>query len=211
MPNAELLRDNQKVKSCRAIYYGDIADLIDLCDTYCSHYALSLHDKDVNDDGTLKKVHIHCILRFSRQYSCSRIMVMFGDKMARPFVCLDSEICRYYDYLTHEDETDKYHYPKEQIIMDDSAYWEREYNNHIRDPTDGENVAEQIINDIIATVPAREMVKKYGREVVINYKRYRDFAGMVYYEETLRDKGVVPVSIEEEQTKQLKLNLMKGE
>lgn len=211
MSEVDLLRDNQRVRSCRSIYYGDIADLVVLCNLHCSHYALSLHDKDVNDDGTLKKAHIHCILRFGEKRSCSKIMKLFGEKMARPLIFVESEFCRYYDYLTHEDETDKYHYPKEQIITDDSAYWEREYNNHNRDPPDGDNVAVQIINDIIATVPTRELVKKYGREIVINYKYYRSIAGMVYYEESLRDKGVVPVSLEEEQTKQLNLNLMKGE
>lgn len=211
MPNQELLRDNQRVRSCRAIYYGDIADLVDLCDLNCSHYALSLHDKDVNDDGELKKAHIHCILRFGKQYTCSRIMKMFGEKMARPFIFIEDEFCRYYDYLTHKDEEDKYQYPEEQIVTDDISYWVREYENHIRDPTDGENVAEQIINDMIATRPTRELVKKYGREIVINYKYYRNIAGMVYYEEYLRDKGVVPVSIEEEKTKQLEINLMQGE
>lgn len=64
---------------------------------------------------------------------------------------------------------------------------------------------------MIATRPTRELVKKYGREIVINYKYYRNIAGMVYYEEYLRDKGVVPVSIEEEKTKQLEINLMQGE
>lgn len=211
MGNSELLRDNQRVRTCRALYYGDIADLIDLCDLNCSHYALSLHDKDVDDDGTLKKAHIHCILRFGNKKSCSQIMKMFGEKMARPFIFIEDEFCRYYDYLTHKDETDKYQYPEDQIVTDDISYWVREYENHIRDPTDGDNVAEMIINDMIATRPTRELVKKYGREVVINYKYYRNIAGMVYYEECLRDKGVVPVSIEEEKTKQLNLNLMKGE
>ncbi len=211
MERPELLRDNQRVRSCRAIYYGDIADLVDLCDLNCSHYAISLHDKDVNDDGTLKKAHIHCILRFGRSIPCSKIMKMFGEKMARPFIYIEDEFCRYYDYLTHKNEVDKYQYPEDQIVTDDISYWKREYENHIRDPTDGDNVAEQIINDIIDTRPSRELVKKYGREIVINYRRYRDFAGMVYYEEYLRDKGVVPVSIEEEKTKQLEINLMKGD
>lgn len=208
---AELLKDNQRVRSCRALYYGDMEELKGLCEKNCSHYALSLHDKDVNDDGTLKKAHIHCILRFGVQFSCAQIMKRFGEQLARPFLYIESEFCRYFDYLTHEDETDKVHYPQEQVVCDDVDYWEREYNNHSRDPPDCDNVAEQIINDMIATVPTRELVKKYGREIVINYKYYRNIAGMVYYEESLRNKGVVPVSIEEEQTKQLNLNLMKGE
>lgn len=211
MPEQELLRDNQRVRSCRALYYGEMKDLVDLCDLNCTHYALSLHDKDINEDGELKKPHIHCILRFGNPTPCSKIMKMFGEKLARPFLYEEEEFCRYYDYLTHKRDKDKYQYPEDQVVTDDSKYWEREYENHCRDPPNGENVAEQIVNDMIATVPAREMVRKYGREVVINYRRYRDFAGMVYYEEHLRDKGVVPVSIEEEQTKQLEYNFMKGE
>lgn len=211
MPEAELLRDNQRVRSCRALYYGDMKDLVDMCDLNCSHYALSLHDKDINEDGELKKPHIHCILRFGKQYTCNRIMNMFGEKMARPLIFIEDEFCRYYDYLTHKDEVDKYQYPEDQIVTDDLSYWKREYDNHIRSPTDNDNVAENIINDMIATLPTRELVKKYGREIVINYKSYRNIAGMIYYEEYLRDKGVVPVSIEEEKTKQLEFNFMKGE
>ena len=207
----ELLRDNQRVRSCRAIYYGEMKDLIDLCDLNCTHYALSLHDKDTDENGELKKPHIHCLMRFGKQQTCHKIMTMFGEKLARPFIFIDDELCRYYDYLTHKDEKDKYPYPEEQIVTDDTLYWKREYENHIRDPTDGENIAEKIVNDMIATVPTRELVRKYGREVVINYKYYRNIAGMIYYEENLRDKGVVPVSIEEEKTKQLELNLIKGE
>lgn len=211
MPEAELLRDNQRVRSCRALYYGDMKDLVDMCDLNCSHYALSLHDKDINEDGELKKPHIHCILRFGKQYTCNRIMNMFGEKMARPLIFIEDEFCRYYDYLTHKDEVDKYQYPEDQIVTDDLSYWKREYDNHIRSPTDNDNVAENIINDMIATLPTRELVKKYGREIVINYKSYRNIAGMIYYEEYLRDKGIVPVSIEEEKTKQLEFNFMKGE
>lgn len=207
----ELLRDNQRVRSCRAIYYGDIADLVDLCDLNCSHYALSLHNKDTDNDGTLKKEHIHCILRFGKQYTCKKIMALFGEKMARPFVFVEEELCRYYDYLTHKRDKDKYQYPQDQVVTDDLQYWVREYENHTRDPPNEKNIAEQIIDDIIATVPSRDLVRKYGREVVINYKAYRAFAGMVYYEESLRDKGVEPVSIAEEKEKNLEVNMTKGE
>lgn len=207
----ELLKDNQRVRSCRALYYGDMADLVELCEKNCSHYALSLHDKDVDDDGALKKAHIHCILRFGVQLSCAQIMKRFGEKLARPILYIESELCRYWDYLTHENETDKVHYPKEQIICDNKEYWGREYENHNRDPPSGANTAEQIINDLIDNVPTRTLVQRYGRDFIINYKRYREIAGMIYYEESLRDKGVVPVSIEEEKTKQLEFNFMKGE
>lgn len=205
----ELLRDNQRVRSCRALYYGDIADLVELCEKNCSHYALSIHDKDINEDGTLKKVHIHCILRFGSQLSCAQIMKRFGEQLARPFLFIESEFCRYYDYLTHENETDKVHYPKEQIKSDSKEYWEREYENHNKGPPKGENIAEQIVNDLIENIPTRTMIQRYGREFIINYKRYREIAGMVYYEEYLRDKGVTPVSIEEENQKQLELNFNK--
>ena len=43
--------------------------------------------------------------------------------------------------------------------------------------------AVRIIDDIIACVPFRELVRRYGRDLVINYSRYRDFAEAVRKEE----------------------------
>lgn len=172
--NNLLIPQNLKVRSCRAIYYGDENVLKSICLTKCSHFAFIVHDKDKNEDGTDKKRHIHCLLRFPNQIYPRTIKAYFGEQLAAPAVFADSEFCRYWDYLTHKDELNKYIYDSSSIQCDDLSYWRREYYNHNRDPTDN-SISISIINDLISGVSHRELLNKYGREIIINYDKYIKF------------------------------------
>lgn len=84
-------------------------------------YAYCLHDKDVDDDGVLKKAHIHFFFqglptKRQKEYIHACLGVHYGQD------CRSASAA--YDYLTHENNPDKYHYDKESIAH--SRKWSQE-------------------------------------------------------------------------------------
>ena len=75
-----------------------------------------------------------------------------------------------FNYLNHKDKPEKYQYPDEAIICDDWKYWKSIQSGENDDKT------LNILDDILAGVGFRELAKRYGRDLVINYHKYREFA-----------------------------------
>lgn len=85
-------------------------------------YAYSLHDKDVNDDtGEIKKPHMHFYFQSNltvkqEKYAQEALGVSYGEKVR--------SASGMYDYLTHKNNPDKYHYPEDSIAF--SEKWDQE-------------------------------------------------------------------------------------
>lgn len=89
-------------------------------------YCYALHDKDirVDDDGVIepKKAHMHFFfLGAVSQKQKNYISASLGVNIMGQPVRRASDM---YDYLTHENATEKYHYPKEIIVH--SNKWSQE-------------------------------------------------------------------------------------
>lgn len=113
---------NKKDKSLRSfamILYPD-SDAYD-CESILSDvisnydYAWIKHDKDVDEDGVLKKEHIHCLVSFSSPRKQSWIL----NRFKQSHIEIISSVAAYLKYLTHQDLDDstKYIYPESELHM----------------------------------------------------------------------------------------------
>lgn len=141
------------------------------------HWAYILHDKDTNEDGSLKQSHYHVLIQLNNAMTMSACRALFPTEqntLAQP----QYDKAASFLYLTHKDQPDKYQYPDTDIICDNPDYWKK-----LQESGEDDDKTVNIIDDIIACVPFRELMRRYGRDLVINYSRYREFAEAVRKEE----------------------------
>ena len=141
------------------------------------HWAYIKHDKDTNEDKTLKETHYHVLLQFNNSITMSAVRALFPagqNTLAQP----EYDKVASFLYLNHRNEPDKYQYPDTDIVCNDPDYWKK-----LQESGEDDDKTVAIIDDIIACVPFRELMRRYGRDLVINYNRYRDFANAVRMEE----------------------------
>lgn len=150
-----------------------------------AHYAYKVHDKDiyaedltdekgniVHKAGEEERVHIHLLLDFFNGHTFRVVKKMFTTDTDNPRVEPVSDRVAQYRYLIHADDPDKYQYDKSGIMSNDINYYEKLCVNGDRKDTD--NLAEQIVNDMLCGVSPRVMLSRYGRDYVIHYRQYRE-------------------------------------
>ena len=84
--------------------------------TDIEYFAYILHDKDKNEDGTLKKPHWHIMLKLYKSRRRSDVAKWFG--LSESYV-QDSRSGKYDDmllYLIHENAPEKYQYKIEEVL-----------------------------------------------------------------------------------------------
>lgn len=137
------------------------------------HYAYAFHDRDIDENGKLKESHTHILLLFSNNRTISSVCKAFPrgqNTFAQPLF----DKCKAFEYLTHENDEDKYHYPKSIIKSDCFNYFVDLCNGKEKSDVDEKTIA--ILKDIIANVPPFLLLERWGRDVVMNYKKYKEFA-----------------------------------
>ena len=78
-------------------------------------YAFILHDKDINDDGSLKKPHWHIFLQFSEAQKFSDVSNWFA--VGEQYVnCLRTRFDSAVVYLIHLNAPDKYQYSNSDVV-----------------------------------------------------------------------------------------------
>lgn len=143
-----------------------------------NHYAYALHDKDDNE------THYHIVLLWYNNMTLSALRKRFSkfsnqNTLAQPLLSK----CGAFEYLTHTDEDSKelkkVQYDKSIIKCDNQDFW----NYAIYEEDTEEDTSIQIICDMLAGVPLSVMHKRYGRDFVINYSKYKDFVIALHNEE----------------------------
>lgn len=163
------------IKSVLTLYAGRIR-----------HFAYILHDKDIYPDdehdkktgavihkkGDAVEPHHHLLLCMNNPITQTAIRNLFPQgqtTLAQPI--RDKADC--FVYLNHKDKPEKYQYPDGDIVCDDLSYWQNVQSGESDDRT------LNILDDILAGVGFRELAKRYGRDLVINYSKYWSFAKAV--------------------------------
>lgn len=136
-----------------------------------------LHDKDVTKDGELKEAHYHVLLVLYDARTPNSVIAWFKKNtdqnvFAEP---VKTNVRCAYQYLTHKNDDRKYRYPDDDVHHTNLDYWEK----IDIDDMDDDNTALRIIEDLFNGTPYFDMVKRYGREFVINRKAYIDMAQMI--------------------------------
>ena len=118
MANEKKIKD-KSLRSFAMILYPDSSTydcetlLADVISNY--EFAWIKHDKDVDEDGVLKKEHIHILVSFSSPRKLSWILSRFKQTHVESI----SSISSYLRYMTHSDLEDstKYIYPDSDLHM----------------------------------------------------------------------------------------------
>ncbi len=87
-----------------------------LRDTHIIGAVSPLHDKDITEDGEIKKPHYHVLLKYPSKKSIQQVYSLcfkLGSRVSPEAV---ESFDGYLRYLIHEDDPDKYQYNKEDII-----------------------------------------------------------------------------------------------
>lgn len=138
-------------------------------------YAFILHDKDVKDNGDLVEPHYHIVIYTNNAMTCSAVLKLFEGHSENTFIEVVRNKSAINDYLIHKDKNEKYQYPVSDITYSDKKY----FDNLSNDYSDSAENTLNICLDLIDRVPYVEMIMRYGRDFVINYKRYSDMADLI--------------------------------
>lgn len=135
-------------------------------------WAYAYHDKDVNDDGSLKVKHCHVVLYVYNSSTVSRIRKWFraldsdGKEVTTTGqVC--SDIFGMWDYLIHADNPEKYQYPETIRNSNMPDFFSGESNC----PDDN---SLSIVDDMLSGVSIYDMVSRYGRDFCIHFGHYSE-------------------------------------
>lgn len=111
------MADNKKIRNFSGVLYPDSEsyncnEVIDRIKSKFKQWAFCLHDMDVNDEGELKKAHIHWVGAGDARTlaSCAKIL---GLKENEIEICKNCKLM--VRYLLHLDDPDKFQYPVEEL------------------------------------------------------------------------------------------------
>lgn len=133
------------------------------------NWAYILHDKDGGEP------HYHIIAVFKNARTEDGIRAIIPNTQQTRIEIIKNGIEACYRYLTHEDNPEKYHYSKDEIQSNGKKYFEE-------DKAENET-AEQIIEDILQGLSLRELARRYGRDFMKNWRKYKEFAYYVMLQE----------------------------
>lgn len=156
-----------------------------------SRYAFACHDRDRYEStvyeedgktvkyevGEIKKVHRHLTVSLYNACTCNAVKKMFTTEEDKPRVDVVNDLSAVFRYLVHLDNPEKYQYNYDSIISNDITYYESlEKRGQMRD-TDQNAI--EIVNMIRKGVNPWLIAQKYGRDAIIHYRQYKDFADSV--------------------------------
>lgn len=186
-----MVKKNVRARTYNVVFYSSEKDLdcILLKNTEgINRYAYILHDKDlytedvlndkgeiVHKAGELKKAHFHVLIDFINAHTFTSVKRIFTTAEDNPRVEKVTDRVAFFRYLTHKDEKNAYKYPDSAIVSNDIKYYQ-DLEKRGDFSTHSDCVAVQIIEDLRAKVPLKQMMYKYGRDFIINYQKYKDFA-----------------------------------
>lgn len=148
--------------------------ILSVCKQRSLYYAFILHDKDVKEDGSLVIPHYHILLKTEFTHTKSAVVKWF--KHEQNTFSEEVYSTSIFDYLTHTGFEDKYQYQEEDIISNNIDM----FKNHIET---GHDVTISLLDDIIANKSMRYMASKYGRDYVLNFRKYNLYAQLMFYQE----------------------------
>lgn len=129
--------------------------------------ACIIHDKDEDDNGNLKTIHIHAVLKTNRMRKATLINDL-TELLGLPEQCISAEkigkFRRAIRYLIHMDDGDKTDYLPFDILTNDQHIVDNCFVNQIEEVTE-----EDLINVVRYEKTTSKILIKIGKE---NYKKW---------------------------------------
>lgn len=136
-------------------------------------YAWIVHDEDTHKDGSPKRPHIHCMLRFNDSVPTASIIAKVN-KVANKEVIKEEHLQKCYvwkkaiAYLTHEIEPEKHIYPRDNVT---SNY---DFEEDIEKALQGKVRLNNLLSGI-----ANGEVKEYNIHEHCTVQEYSDWQGKI--------------------------------
>lgn len=145
------------------LYREDVthSKALSLIPDYCD-YALIEHDSDIDDDGQIKKPHVHVFIRFPNPRYLNSVSKDLGiaSNYIRP--CGDSR--SFVRYLVHLDSPNKFQYDSNKIITNVPDFV-KECLSFEREKSESEKVMEvlDLLDEIHSYIDTRSFVRLVAR------------------------------------------------
>lgn len=92
---------------------------------YLSYWAFIKHDKDVDDDGEIKRTHYHLVLQCNSSYTKDRILSELSKNLVKNRSCVSvrsyNDIYQAVQYLIHRNDAEKHQYLAKDIVSSSSG------------------------------------------------------------------------------------------
>lgn len=144
-----------------------VIKMIETKRTSIRSYALIVHDKDQADP------HIHIVIRTHNPWTCKQVCNWFVDTETNQnaFAEFVHDRLGIIDYLTHENDPDKHHYDKSEIIdggIDD-----------LLPKGNTDDLTCEILELLLQGTAIRELVKMYGKDFLYHIRDYTTAVKMI--------------------------------
>lgn len=143
------------------VAYGDREQIYHFCTSkkVIKNYAFIFHNLDDNEP------HFHILIHMNNSFDQEEVIGWLKDITGQnAFAQVISNKSRAYEYLIHENDENKHSYSVDQIITNDKYYWYTPDEKSV-----------EILNDLLQGCDLYAMALRYGRDFIINYKKYQDF------------------------------------
>lgn len=213
------MKESTMSRNFALVSYLDEQDVLLLCQRQSvMHYAIKTHDRD---DG--KQKHVHVVIRYNNPRTLASVKNEWNtygigkdngkDVNTLGEICADLENA--YWYLIHKRNPEKAQYEEKDIWTDNAGYFRGDYSSvkqGQKNAEHSENTAFQVLLDMENGVSMRELARRYGREIIINFGRYREFFELMKMEERPKTPAVQPPFLADVETGEIeKYGKYKGE
>lgn len=141
------------------------------------YYAYICHDKDLCEDGSPKPRHIHLALCLHSARTQAQICGKFTDIESDAGNCFGQPTRSnksIIEYFTHKNEPEKTQYSDDCILSNNIEYF--------RQNAEEDNTL-CIVEDMLARVPLRKLVKNYGKDFLYHYSQYKSIVEDILIDE----------------------------
>lgn len=159
--------DRGTLFSC--VFYGQF-DELQFVLMKSKHYVYILHDMEDTDP------HYHIVIQFHNQRTITAVVKDFVSR-ANVQVELVRGLSGTIDYLTHENNPEKYQYSRDRLRSDSLSYWLSKCidNQKISKEDEIEHFCEDLVSLCHGTITLKAMACRYGRDFIKNFNSYREF------------------------------------
>ena len=161
------------------IFYPDCEKHNNLADIIALNYraVVILHDKDVDDNGEIKKPHYHAIISFKNARTINSLSNELG--LESYFIQPISNLKSSFLYLIHKNAPDKYQYDFDSLFGDVN-YFEQRFSNVLGGDKDTLALTD-IFEKIESGCCYRDLVKFCLEQGIISTLRKYQFVVRDYY------------------------------
>lgn len=152
------------------VSYADLSELSPLLSS-CRHYVYILHDKDVNEDSSLRSPHFHILCTFTQNKSFNSVASLVVSSQ-NTFVQQLQDVGGAFTYLTHQNNPEKFQYNADDLVSDNLDYWLDKIPEYENKSSKNDEFVDDLLSDNFDVVA---MARKYGRDFIKNLNRYESF------------------------------------